>query len=231
MTRSTTRARCSTSVLLAVLALVPAAGALAADGFYDATLALKVGDDARFFLNLTNQHFASSSAVAVSIVKRCPRPENDFLVIMLLAAASGRKAEAVLAMRSRGQSWSDILFELRLSPQILFAGMDRDPGPPYGRAWGHWKDHKGKPKKERFVIPDGQVVDLVKLQIAASYYRVSPYTIIRERQRGVTVERYAVVRGRPAGAVPARNKDGTPARGARPERGEGHGHGQDPKNR
>jgi hypothetical protein len=206
--------------------------ALAGDVFYDVTLGLRIGDDSRFFLNLTNQHYAPPPDMAVAVVKRCPRPADDYPVILFLSSASRRPADAILAMRLRGLSWTDILIDLRLSPAVLFAGLDRDPGPPYGNAWGHWKHHKRQPKKARFVLSDAQVVDLVKLQVAASYYRVNPYAIVGERQRGVSVERYSVVKGRPAGAAPAKSK-GSASKGARPERGQGQprGQGQSPKNR
>lgn len=231
MTHSRLVASCAHGLALAALTLLLPGRALAGDAFYDLTLDLKISDDARFFLNLTNQHFLAPSQGAVTVVKRCPRPADDFPVVMLLAAASRRPADDVLAMRLRGLAWSDVLFELHVSPQVLFVGMDRDPGPPYGQAWGHWKDHKGQPKKGRFALPDAQVVELAKLQIASSYYRVSPYTIVGERRRGMSVERYTVIKGRPAGAAPARNA-GAASSGVRPERGQGHahGHGQPPKN-
>lgn len=230
MTHSRLVSRCARGVAAALLLLLPGSAA-AGDVFYDVTLGLRIGDDSRFFLNLTNQHYAPPSQVAVDVVKRCPRPSDDYPVVLLLASASRRPADSILAMRLRGLSWSDVLFELRLSPAILFAGMDRDPGPPYGNAWGHWKQHRSQKQRGRFVLSDAQIVDLVKLQITSSYYRVSPYAIAGERQRGVTVERFAVIKGRPAGAAPAKTS-GSPSKGKRPERGQGqpHGQGHAPKN-
>jgi hypothetical protein len=219
-------ARTATAAALILSLFVPA---LAGDAFYDVTLGLRVGDDARFFLNLTNDRYPAPSQVSVAVVKRCPRPADDFPVIMLLASESRRSPDAVLAMRLRGLTWTDILFELRLSPDVLFVGMDRDPGPPYGNAWGYWKKHGGRPGKRRFTISDAQVVDLAKLRIASSYYRVSPYSIIGQRQRGVSVERYAANKGRPSGAGPA--KKGA-SKGPGKDHGKEHGQGQGkpPKN-
>jgi hypothetical protein len=78
----------------------------------------------------------------------------------------------------------------RVPPSVLFVGMDRDPGPPYGHAWGYWKKHPGG----RFAIEDRDFVELTKLQVTSKYYRVSPYTVAAERQRGVSVEQYAADR-------------------------------------
>ena len=199
--------------------------ALASDVFDDATLGLGIGDDARFFLELTRARFAVPSPTAAAVVKRCPRPESDFPVVLLIAAAARTSPDKVLQVHARVAAWTDVFADLQVSAGVLFAGLDRDPGPPYGRAWGNYEEHQGKAKKERFVLPDTQVVELAKLQIASAYYRVSPYTIVEARQRGVTVERYAVIKSRPAGVVAAsRTKPGheKPAKSTRPERGEGH---------
>jgi hypothetical protein len=189
----------------------------AADLFYNATVGLRVGDDARFFLNLTNQHYAVPEPTAVAIVNRCPRPQDDYPVVMLLARASGRSADAILALRLHGAPWVDVFARTQVSPDVLFVGMDHDPGPPYGHAWGYWKK-QSRGGDARAALSDAQIVDLAKLQIVSGYYRVSPYKVIAERQRGSTIERYAVVHGRPAGAATAKHGHGE---------GHGNGHGHD----
>jgi hypothetical protein len=134
---------------------------------------------------------------------------------MLLAEASGRDPGAILAMRLGGRNWSAIFVKLDVSQDVLFTGLDHDPGPPYGRAWGHWKNHHGPKKK--FALADDQVVALAKLQTVSAYYRVNPYRVTSEMKGGLTVERYAVAHGRPAAK-----------KAARPERGQGHGKKQAP---
>jgi len=206
------------AVAVAAATVLLAGPARAADLFYDATLDLPVGEDARFFLNLTNRHYAPPQPVAVDIVSRCARPGDDFPVVMLLAEASGRDPGAILSMRLGGRSWSEIFVKLNVSHDVLFAGLDHDPGPPYGRAWGHWKNDHGPKKK--FTLPDDQIVALAKLQTVSAYYRVNPYRVTSEVKNGLTVERYAVAHGRPATAVPARNEHSS--KSTRPKRGQGH---------
>ena len=211
--------------VLMLLLLAPGARARAAT-FYDVSLGLDVGDDARLFLNVTNDYFAPPPAVATRLVQRCPRPENDYPVILLLARASHRPPDEILQLWLSNRSWADIMFELRVPPSILFAGLSRDPGPPYGKAWGHYKGFRGK---DRFEISDRDVVELAKLQVASGYYRVSPYAVIGERQRGVRVEQYVADRHR------AKHGDEREARGkgkgeegdqGKGSRGRGHGHGK-----
>jgi hypothetical protein len=229
-------ARPAAFVAVALGTLLLPSAAQAADLFYDATIGLRVSDDARFFLNITNEHYAVPERTAVAVVNRCPRPQDDYPIVMLLARASGRSADAILAMRLHGEPWLDVFTRCQVSPDVLFVGMDRDPGPPYGHAWGYWRKH-GHDGDARTVLSDAQIADLAKLQIVSGYYRVSPYSVIAERQRGSTIERYAVVHGRPSGAVST--KQAHPAgHGQQPERGheshdghapgheKGHGHDQ-----
>jgi hypothetical protein len=217
------RAAARTLALLALALVASGATASAADLFYNTTLGLDVSDDARIFLNLTNQQFAPSNAVATRVVQRCPRPENDFPVILFLARASRRSPDQVLDLWLTRLSWAEIMYELKVPPAALFAGLDRDPGPPYGKAWGRYKQHRGKGK---FVIADRDVAELVKLQITARHYQVSPYRVIAERQKGVRVEQYAADRWRAKHGRPEEARDD---RGPGASRGQGRGPKQKPK--
>jgi hypothetical protein len=198
-------------LIAAAVAAVPATAAT--DLFYDASLGLKISDDARFFLNMTNRYYGSQQQ-SVPVLERCPNPDLDFPVVMFLAQVSGKRADAVLSLRRKGISWSEVMVRLQVPPDRLFTGLDRDPGPPYGHAWGHYKQGRGE-EKSRFDADDRTVQDLVRLQIASGALRVSPYSIVSERQRGMTVDRFVVIHSQPSGAVEAKSH------GPR-ERGQGH---------
>lgn len=186
-----TRRLAGALLVAAALALIPATRAGAAV-FHDVTMNMRLGDDQRVFLNVTNDHFAPPPNVAVSLIKRCPSPVDDFPVILLLARSGRRSPEDILRLRLDYLSWSDIMFRLNISPSGLFRGINRDPGPPYGKAWGYWKKHP----RERLVIRDRDVVGLAKLQVASARHRVSPYTLIAERNKGVSYERYVAEKNR-----------------------------------
>ncbi len=208
--------------IVAALALAFAAPA-GASAFYDLTLDLGLGDDQRIFLNVTNDYFAPPPAVATALVRRCPSPADDYPVLLLLARASKRPPDDVLRLRLDYLSWSDIMFRLNISPAVLFAGIDRDPGPPYGKAWGYWKKHP----RERLAIRDRDLVGLAKLQVAAGRHRVSPYTLIAERNKGVTIEHFVAEKNR--GKYP-RAKAAKQKSGKRPPKehgGKPHGHAAD----
>jgi hypothetical protein len=194
------------AAILAALSALSALHARAAVAF-DVSAGLPIGDDARVFLNVTNEYYAPPRDVAMTLVRRCRYPEDDYPAVLFLAHASGRPPGAILDLRLSGESWADIMFSIGVRPSVLFAGIDRDPGPPYGRAWGYWRKYPN----ERLRIRDGDFVEYTKMRIASGYYRVRPGTIITERQRGVTVERYVVNR---------RHGEG---RGSKGDRGRGEG--------
>jgi len=56
-------------------------------------------------------------------------------------------------------------------------------GPPYGKAYGHFKN---KPKKEwkTIVLSDGDVVNLVNLKFVSEHYGRPPQEVIRLRASG-----------------------------------------------
>lgn len=186
-----TRRLAGVSILAAALALIAAvpAGAVV---FSDVTLGMGLSDDQRIFLNVTNDHFSPPPAVAMALVQRAASPVDDFPVILLLARAGRRSPEEILKLRREYLSWSDIMFRMNISPSALFTGINRDPGPPYGKAWGYWKKHP----RERLVIRDRDVVGLAKLQIASARHRVSPYSLIAERNKGVTMEHFVAEKNR-----------------------------------
>ena len=202
-----------TAVLSALVLLAAAGGARAAVS-YDVTVGLPVGDDARVFLNITNQYYAPPQETATVLIHRCARPEDDYPAVLFLAQASGRPPGAILDLRLRGMSWADILFTLQIRPSVLFVGLDRDPGPPYGKAWGHWRNHP----RGRLTIADRDFVDLVKLQITTRHYRVSPYTVIAERRKGVTIEHYVHARHAARGGGPSSHPRAARAEKASPEK-------------
>ena len=222
------RSRHVATRLLGAALLLAAAGRPAQAGglFYDAALALNISDDARFFLNVTNRHFAAPEPQSVKVLKACPRPDIDYPVVMLLAQASGRRADVVVALRQKGLPWSEVMVRLQVPPDRLFVGLDRDPGPPYGNAWGHYRKAKrgGGPKGQP-AFDDLMIADLARLQIASAALRVSPYTIIAERRNGVSVERFVVIRSQPSGAAPAKSK------GAKDRPGRGNGHDKPKKDK
>jgi hypothetical protein len=86
-------------------------------------------------------------------------------------------------------------------------------GPPYGRAYGHYK----KPRKEwnTIVLTDADVVNLVELRFISEHYHVAPERVIDLRERDVD---FVTIHGDVSGhRVAAAKRDN--------DQGEDHDHG------
>jgi hypothetical protein len=182
-------------LLISLIALLSGSASLAATSF-DVAVGVRVNEDTRIFLNVANETWRPTAPT--TILRRCANPEDDFPVIAFLAYQSHRSPDYILSLRQAGYDWSDIFFRLNVSPGVLFAGMDRDPGPPYGKAWGHWKrEHVSyEGGRSRYRLSDRDVIALVKIQTAARHFGTSAYAVVHDRDGARRADVYAANRWR-----------------------------------
>jgi len=232
-------------LLGAGMALLFSVGVARAGVGFDVAVGMNLNEDTRIFLNVTNQTWRP--AVATTLIQGCADPEDDFPVIAFLSYHSHRSPSFILNLRREGYVWSDIFFQLNVQPSVLFVGIDRDPGPPYGKAWGYWKKHYRAGARQRYRISDRDIVGLVKVQTASRHFGASPFAVI-DAQRGgrrpeiYTANRWKQKNGRQTWVTPAsrgnsrgKNMDrdeedeNSPGRGNSKShgKGQGNGHGVD----
>jgi hypothetical protein len=171
-------------------------GALLVPGRVDAqtpfSVSAHVGD---FHVAVANYYHVPQREV---IVIRERRIRDDELPVVLFIAQHARVTPATIVdMRLRGMSWWDISVRYGIRPEVYYVPVVVTPGPPYGKAWGHYKK---KPRKhwDTIVLADDDVVNLVHVRFLSDYYGVPPDRIIEVRGHHpdyVTVN-YEVARGR-----------------------------------
>jgi len=61
----------------------------------------------------------------------------------------------------------DIALHYKLSPEIFYVHFDRDPGPPYGRAWGHFRNRERR-EWGKIRLADDDIVNVVNLNSSRS---------------------------------------------------------------
>ena len=120
-------------------------------------------------------------------------------------------------LRNRGLSWFEIGVRYGVPMDAWFVPVRRQPGPPYGKAYGHWKKNSG----ERFSDQDAR--NLVAVRMIHEYYGVPVETAMAWRAGGrsireITTGEYRNRHGKSSAA-------GKPAKG----HGNGKGHGQGKK--
>jgi hypothetical protein len=153
------------------------------------------------------------------LVIRERRIADDELPVVLFVAQRAHVAPArVIALRESGRSWWDISVHFGLGPEIYYVPVTVVSGPPYGRAYGHYK--KDRKHWNTIVLSDDDVVNLVELRFLSEYYGIAPERVIESRERHrdfVTVHSDIVVRN----ARAERHDDD------RDHQGRGHGKGKE----
>ncbi len=141
-----------------------------------------VTNDSQLFLNLTVGDYGYPRKVIEPVLPRLVNVEEDLPVVLFLAHASGRPVDFIVQLRSQRLSWSVIFTCVDVPYDVLFVGIDRDPGPPYGKAWGHWKKN---PKKLR--LSDDEIAGLAAVQTGHRIAGLSTFDIARARGEGKSV--------------------------------------------
>jgi hypothetical protein len=163
--------------------------------------------DANVFFSISSRYFDRDVRVVQDWNRRFPQPD-DLAVALHLARHCDRGPEFFASLRRAGVGWFEISNRCNVAPDVFFVDVDREPGPPYGKAYGYWKKHKRDPKA-RFVLTDRQVRDLVAVRMAHEYYGV-PVNVAMDWRRG----------GRDVGFVMVSQYH---ARHGKGRAGEGHG--------
>ena len=109
--------------------------------------------------------------------------EEELPVAFILASAAGVDLPAIVKLRVGGMSWLDITLHFGLNPRVFYVPLERDPGPPYGKAYGHFK-HKDHEKSEKVHMTDAEIVDWANLRFLSEYYHCSPDEVVKSRQAG-----------------------------------------------
>jgi len=173
-------------------------------------------DDDQFFLNVAVEHYGYGRAELEPVLPRIRSVELDLPVVLFVAQESRRPVAEIVTLRERGLPWNDVFVRVGVPCDRLFAGVDRDPGPPYGKAWGYWKKH---PRDSRF--GDDDIRSLVVLQVGGRVTGISSYELARQRGAGRPIP-YLVVEKKGHGH---KGKNEPPGQ-AKKHKDHGKGHGQ-----
>lgn len=182
------------SVVGAALLLLLGAGVAHAEVAFDVAVGMNLNEETRIFLNVTNQTWRPP--VPTTLIQGCADPGGDFPVIAFLAYHSHRSPTFILNLRREGYTWADVFFQVNVNPSVLFVGIERDPGPPYGKAWGYWRKHYRPGARVRYRFADRDVEDLVKVQTISRHFGATPFSVIEAQRGGRRPEIYAAQRWR-----------------------------------
>lgn len=164
------------ALLLAALAAAPSLAAV------DLSIGARVdlGDDAELFLDISSRHFDLDPVRVHEASRLFPRPD-DLAVALFIADRTGRSPQVVFEFRKGGTPWTEVGRRCGVPVDAWFVAVERDPGPPYGRAYGHWRKVRKHPGT-RFALTDAEARDLVAVRMAHEYYGVPVVTAMSWRR-------------------------------------------------
>jgi hypothetical protein len=123
----------------------------------------------------------------VRVVREQRIPDDELSVVFFIARYAAVAPAAIVKLRLGGRSWMQIVSIYGLSTDIFYVHFDRDPGPPYGNAWGHFKKNKKNKKhgkRNSFQMTDSDIANFVNLKFVCEKYGYTPYEVSKMRARG-----------------------------------------------
>lgn len=169
---------------LLLVCCVAAAGSPSYGGLdidFAAAANIAIDDDTNLFFAINSRYFDHDHARVADLGARYRNPD-DLSVLLFLSRHSGRDTAEIVALRSKGLSWWEVGFRIGVPVDVFFVHVDRDPGPPYGNAYGHWRKHRRNARA--FALSDGEVRDLVAVRMIHEYYGVPVEVAMSRRAAG-----------------------------------------------
>ena len=170
-----------------ILAFAFLAGALIAPTFagidIDLGVAAKIDDRTDLYFSISSRYF-DQDRETVSYWGARYRDPDDLAVVLFIRRHSGRSLDELYALRQqRGLTWWEIAVRFGVPAEAWFVPVERNPGPPYGKAYGHWKKHKHD-RRTPVVLSDADLRNLVAVRMVHEYYGVSVDIAMEWRSEG-----------------------------------------------
>ncbi|MEE9614841.1 MAG: hypothetical protein V3W31_07845 [Thermodesulfobacteriota bacterium] len=110
-------------------------------------------------------------------------PDEELSVAFFLASRRQMDPMTVISMRLGGMSWMDVTRRLGFGADVFYVPVEGVKGPPYGKAYGYYKN---KPQKDwkSIKLSDADVVNFVNLRFLSEYYGLSAGVVMGLRGDG-----------------------------------------------
>jgi hypothetical protein len=169
----------SLMVLFLVLELGPAQ-----ESKVDLGISLADGRLRSFYLAV-GEYYRVPEQQVVATKERYRLHEEELPVVYFLAARAHVEPSVIIDRHTGGMSWLDITFYFGFDPEIYYVPVKIERvGPPYGNAYGYYKEYRPGKEWRKILLTDHEVVDLVNLRFISEYHRLSPEAVMEMRGRG-----------------------------------------------
>ena len=148
--------------------------------------AVQIGDNTDVYFAVSSRYYGQDEQKVRKWNGQCG--DSDDLAVALFISSRGHVSpDKVIAMRGTGMSWWEISVRLGVPADAWFVPVKKDPGPPYGNAYGHWKKH-GKKSPAKMNLSDADAQNLVAVRMLHEYYGVSVEVAMEWRSSGRDLE-------------------------------------------
>jgi hypothetical protein len=154
-----------------------------ADCSADVDVGLSIGDEGlkSFYLAIGDHYKAPEKEII--IVRRSKIPEEEMPVVFFLARKADVSPGVIIKMRLEGKSWWSITAHFGLNAGIYYVPVKGNPVPPYGKAYGHFKNKK-KSQWGKIVLSDADIINFVNLRFISDHWGYAPEEVIKMRANG-----------------------------------------------
>jgi hypothetical protein len=166
-------------ILLLVLVLWPVPNPCQAD--VDIGVSIDKDGLKGFYLAIGEHYKVPEKEIIV--VRQKNIPDEELPVVFFLASRAGVAPSVIIKLRLGGKSWMAITAHFGLNAGIFYVPAAKVSGPPYGKAYGHFKNKK-KAKWGAIRLSDAEVVNFVNLKFISEHYGRPADDIIKMRQKG-----------------------------------------------
>jgi hypothetical protein len=168
-------------ILLSLAAISASVPLAQADTRMDIGATIVNGDMRGFYFALGDYYRVPEREVILMRERRIP--DYDIPVVLFISQRARVAPGVIMDLRLSGRSWMDITLHFGLGPDIYYIPVKEVYGPPYGRAYGHYKNkHRKDWRKIRLI--DSEVVDMVNLRFMSEHYGRPPEEVMRMRSGG-----------------------------------------------
>jgi len=119
----------------------------------------------------------------VIIIRERRVRDEEIPVVFFLAQRASVSHNTIIKMRLSGMTWLEISLHYGLSPEIFYVPVRVIKGPPYGRAYGYYRN-KPRSAWKAIRLNDAEIIDLVNLRFISEYYGYPAEEVIRLRSGG-----------------------------------------------
>lgn len=149
----------------------------------EVTAGVKIDQDGikSFYLAIGEHYNVPEKQVVVVKEKRIS--DEELPVVFFLAKRAAVAPDVIIKLRHSGKSWMEITNDFGLNAGIFYVPVSGNPGPPYGKAYGHFRK-RDRSDWGHIWLSDDDVVNFVNLRFISEQYNYSPDEVIKMRQNG-----------------------------------------------